>query len=137
MSGTSRPRSAKVFSIPGRPEEVVGVVVGQEDVLDVGQPDAAQQLALGALAAVDQDALAAAAHEQAGGRALDGRHRPGGAEEEDGEVHAAYLRGLGRAIIARAMAAERKRAARDAGVVRTWPFACEGRMPRDKVRDRL
>ena len=76
------------------------MVVGQEDVLDVGQPDAAQQLALRALAAVDQDAVAAAPHEHAGGRPLHGRHRAGGAEEEDGEVHVAYLRGRRREIIA-------------------------------------
>ena len=87
MSGTSRPRSANVFIIPGRPEEVVGVEVGQEDVLDVRQPDRAQQLALRALAAVDQHAVAAAPHQQAGRRALDGRHRAGRAEEQDGEVH--------------------------------------------------
>ena len=69
------------------------MVVRQEDVLDVGQPDAAQQLTLGALAAVDQDAVTAAPDERARGRPLHGRHRSGGAEEEDGEVHAPYIRG--------------------------------------------
>ena len=72
---------------PRQPEDVVGVEVRQEDALDVRQADGAQQLPLRALTAVEQDAVAAAAQEQPGRGALDGRHRAGRAEEEDGQVH--------------------------------------------------
>ena len=64
------------------------MVVGEEDGLHVGQPDRAQQLALGALAAVEEQAVAAAAHERGGQAAAGGRHRAGGAGEEEREVHA-------------------------------------------------
>jgi hypothetical protein len=44
---------------PHQAEPVVDVVVGEEDDVEVGQPDGAQELALGALAAVEQQPVAA------------------------------------------------------------------------------
>src|SRR5581483_6465280 len=50
---------------PGQAEEVIGVVVREEDLLEVGQADrGALQLALRALGAVEEQALAPAADEQ-------------------------------------------------------------------------
>ena len=40
-------RRSNVFSIPGRPSTVVGVEVGDEDVLELGQPDRAQRAGAG------------------------------------------------------------------------------------------
>ena len=46
---------------PGQPEVVVGVVVGEEDLAQVDQAERrAEQLALGALGAVEEQALAPA-----------------------------------------------------------------------------
>ena len=50
-----------------------------------------QELPLRALAAVDQQPLAAPAHERRRRPAPSGRHRAGGAEEDDIEIHAASL----------------------------------------------
>ena len=44
---------------------MVGVQVREEDGVDVGEPDGAQQLALRALAAVEQQTVAAAAQQHA------------------------------------------------------------------------
>ena len=69
--------------------------VGQEDLLQVDEPDVgAQQLALRALAAVEEQALAAAPHERGRRSAARGRHRAGGAEKDDVEIHAASLGAL-------------------------------------------
>ena len=74
---------------PRQAEEVVGVEVGQEDVLEVGQADdRALELPLRALGAVEEELLAAAPHEERRRSALCGRHRGRGAEEEKVEVHA-------------------------------------------------
>ena len=90
LDGT-RPRSAKVFSIPGS-LVVIGVVVREEDLAQVDQPDRrAQQLAL-FLAAVEQQAVAPATHEDRARRAVRGRHRAGSAEEDEIEVHAGRVR---------------------------------------------
>ena len=59
----------------GQPEPVVGVEVGDEDVVEVGEADRAQELALGPFAAVEQQPLAAAAHEQRGQAASRARDR--------------------------------------------------------------
>ena len=67
---------------------MVGVVVGEEDGLHVGEADGAQQLALGSLAAVEEQAVAAAAQQRGGQTAASGRHRARGAGEEEREVHA-------------------------------------------------
>ena len=56
----------------GDAQHVVGVVVGEEDFCE-GEPDpVAHHLALGALAAVEEDRLAFALHGQAGDVAVDG-----------------------------------------------------------------
>ena len=73
---------------PGQAQPVVGVVMGEEDGLHVGQPDGAQQLALGPLAAVEEQPVAAAAQQRRGQAATGGRHRARGAGEEEREVHA-------------------------------------------------
>ena len=74
---------------PGQAEVVVGVVVRQEDLAQLDQPDIrAQELPLRALGAVEEQALAAAAQQQRGRRPLCGRHRPGGSEKDEVEVHA-------------------------------------------------
>src|SRR5207244_6323935 len=77
---------------PRQPEVVVGVEVREEDLLQLDQADRGQeQLALRALAAVEQEALAAAAQEQRGRGAVSRRHRPGRAEEREVEVHSASI----------------------------------------------
>jgi hypothetical protein len=64
------------------------VTVRDEDVVDVDEADAgAQELALRALAAVDEDAVAAAPDEMSGRAAMGARRRAGGAEEEHAQVH--------------------------------------------------
>ena len=74
----------------GQPEIVVGVVVRQEDLPDVDQPHArAEELALRPLAAVEEEPLASSAQEQSRRRPLGGRHRAGGPEEDEIEVHRA------------------------------------------------
>ena len=80
---------------PRQAEEVVGVVVREEDLAQLDEADVgAQQLALRPLGAVEQEPLAAAAHERGRGRTLRGRHRARGAEEDDVEIHARILRGM-------------------------------------------
>jgi hypothetical protein len=77
----------------GQAEDVVGMAVGDQDVVDVDQSDSrAQELALRPLAAVHQDAVAASPHEVAGGAAMGARRRTGGAQEEDAHVHRAIVR---------------------------------------------
>ena len=72
---------------------MVGVEVREEDLAQLDQADRrAQQLPLRALAAVEQEPLAAAAHEERRRRPLRGRHRAGGAEEDDVEVHGPIVR---------------------------------------------
>ena len=58
-----------------------------EDRVELGQPDRAQQLLLGALAAVEQDPLAARAQQDRGQPAPRGGHGARGAGEEEREVH--------------------------------------------------
>ncbi len=72
-------------------EHVVGVEVGEVDLVDLDQPDRADELALGALAAVEQQPLAAAPHERGGQPAPRGRRGRGGAGEEHVEVHGAPI----------------------------------------------
>ena len=69
---------------------MIGVVVGQEDLAQLDQPDVrAQELPLRALGAVEEQPLAAAAQQQRGRRSLGGRHRAGRSEEDEVEIHAA------------------------------------------------
>ncbi len=51
---------------PGQAEHVVGVEVRDQDLLELDQADRAHQLALGALAAVHEQSVAAAPHERGG-----------------------------------------------------------------------
>ena len=82
------PTQSERLEHAGQPEVVVGVVVGQEDLAEVDQPERRpEQLALCALGAVEEQAFAAAADEQRGGRTIGRRHRAGRAEEDDVEVH--------------------------------------------------
>ena len=67
---------------------MVGVEVRQEHVGQVRQADhGAHQLALRPFGAVDQQPVAAATEQQRGRSAARGRRRPGGAKEDDVEVH--------------------------------------------------
>ena len=66
---------------------MVGVEVGQEHLGQLGQPDRLDELALRALAAVEQDAVAAAADQHRRQPAPRGRDRAGGAGKENREVH--------------------------------------------------
>ena len=68
-------------------EPVVGVEMGDEDLVQVEQADRADELALGALAAVEQDPVPPAPHEQGGQTTAGGRNRAGGADEKEREVH--------------------------------------------------
>ena len=70
---------------------MIGVVVGQEDGVHVGQPDRAQQLALRPLGAVEEQPLAAAPDEQSRRRALRRRHRSGRTEKHEVEIHGPIL----------------------------------------------
>jgi hypothetical protein len=70
---------------------VVGVEVGDEDGIEVGQADGAQQLALGAFATVEQQPLAAAADQHGRQAAPRARHRAGRTGEEDGQIHVATV----------------------------------------------
>jgi hypothetical protein len=69
---------------------VVGVVVREEDHPELEETDiAAQQLALGALGAVEEQAIASAADEGRCRGALGGRRGTGRPEEDDVEIHGA------------------------------------------------
>jgi hypothetical protein len=67
---------------------VVGVVVGEEDLAELEEADvAAQELPLRPLGTVDEQAVAAAAHEGSRWGALGGGCGTGRPEEDDVEVH--------------------------------------------------
>src|SRR5205823_9482584 len=73
-------------------EVVVGVEMRDEYLAQLDKPDRrAQELPLGALAAVEQQPLAPAPDEQRRRRPLGGRNRAGGAEEDEVEFHAESL----------------------------------------------
>ena len=68
------------------------MVVGQEDLVELHEPDRrAQELALRPLAAVEEQPLAPAPDEQRGRRPPRGRHRARGAEKDEVEIHAPSL----------------------------------------------
>ncbi len=101
---------------PRQAEVVVGVVVRDEHFAQLDQADGrAQQLPLRALAAVEQQALAAAPEQQRGRRPLGRRHRARGAEEDEVQIHGASLGGLG--VMPLAVARP------DYGSSSTWPGA--------------
>ena len=77
---------------PRQAEVVVGVVVRQEDLLEVDEPHvAAQELALRPLGTVDEEPLAAAPDERRGQRTTGRRHRARRPEEDDVELHGGRL----------------------------------------------
>ena len=70
------------------------MVVREEDLAELDQADVRpQQLALRALAAVEEQPVAAAPDEQRRRRALRGRHGAGSAEEDEVEIHTGSLGG--------------------------------------------
>ena len=84
---------------PRQPEPVVGVVVREEDGVEIGETDAAQQLALGPLAAVEQQPVTVEPREHGRQAAPGGGHRGARSGEEQLElVHLprAYRRSPGR-----------------------------------------
>jgi putative nucleotidyltransferase with HDIG domain len=81
---------------PGKAEVVVGVIVGDEDLGKLDQADrGAQELALGAFAAVEEHALAAPAYERARQAAFGRRNRARGAQKDEVEVHERSVSGGG------------------------------------------
>src|SRR5207253_9859196 len=77
---------------PRQAEDVVGVEMGDEHLLQLEQPDGgAQQLPLRALGAVEEELVAPATNEQRRRGPLRGRHRAGCAEEDEIEIHGPIL----------------------------------------------
>ena len=74
---------------PGQAKPVVGVEVGEKTSVRSASPTELTQLALRALAAVEQDAVGAAAKQHRGQPAPGGRDRAGGAGKEDRQIHRA------------------------------------------------
>ena len=71
---------------------MIGVVVREEDLLEVDEPDvAAQELALRPLGTVDEEPLAAAPDERRRQRSPRRRHRARRPEEDDVELHGGRL----------------------------------------------
>ena len=74
MIGTLAAAEREGLQHPRQAEDVIGVQVREEDVLEVDEPGVrAEQLALRPLAAVDEQPVAAAAEERRGGAARGGR----------------------------------------------------------------
>ena len=72
---------------PGQAQVVVGVEVGDVDLVDLDEPGRVDHLALGALPAVDQQPGASGADQHARGRPPRRGHGATGAEEDDREIH--------------------------------------------------
>ena len=78
----------------GQPEPVIGVVVGEEDRIQIDQPDRADELALGPLATVEEECVAVEPRDDRRQVSAPCGHRSGGPGEEDREgVHGSELRG--------------------------------------------
>ena len=86
------------------------------------RPTERTQLALRALAAVEQQPVAAAADQRGGQAAAGGGRRAGGAEEEDVEVHAAPYLGSGRDAASSSTSSKRAPPS-----TRASPIVCRGR----------
>jgi hypothetical protein len=71
----------------GKPEVMIGVEMGDVDVVDLDEPGGVDHLPLGALPRVDQDPAAAGADQHAGGGPPRRGHGATGAEKDDREVH--------------------------------------------------
>ena len=77
---------------PGQPQVVVRVVVREENLAQLDQPDVgAEQLPLRPLRAIEEQPLAPTPDQERRGRPLRRRHRAGRAEEDQIEVHARSL----------------------------------------------
>ena len=77
---------------PRKAEVVIGVEVGQEHLAQLDEPHvAAEELALSALGAVEEQALAPATDERRSRRALGRRRGAGRPEEDDVEIHGGGL----------------------------------------------
>ncbi len=86
--GHLAPAQRERLQHPRQAEVVVRVKVREEDLLEIDEPHvAAQELALRALRAVEQEPLPSPAHERGAQGALGGRHGAGRPEEDDVEVH--------------------------------------------------
>jgi hypothetical protein len=91
--GHLAPAEREGLQHPRQAEIMVGVVVRQEDVGELDEAHRrAEELALRALAAVEEDPVAAAADERPGEATSRRRHGPGGPEKDDVEVHGAKCR---------------------------------------------
>ena len=85
----------KPLEHPGQAQDVVGVEMRHEHLPELDQAHGGpQQLALRAFGAIEEEPLASPPHEQGGRSSLGRRHRAGGAEKDDVEIHGAIL-GLG------------------------------------------
>ena len=69
---------------------MIGVEMRDENALHVDQADRAKQLALCPFAAIEQQAIASAAHQQGRQASPGARHRTAGAQEEERQVHGGY-----------------------------------------------
>ena len=78
-----------------KPEVVIRVVVGEEDLLELDQADvAAQKLPLRSLGAVEEQPVSASPDERRGQGAPGSRCGPGRPEEDDVEIHAGRVYAL-------------------------------------------
>jgi len=77
---------------PRQPEVVVGVEVGDVDVVDLDQPGRVDHLPLGPLPRIDQDPATAGPDQHAGGSPPRRGHGAAGAEEDDREIHGPSVR---------------------------------------------
>ena len=78
----------------GQTEVVVGVVVREQHLAQLDEADSgAQELPLGAFAAIEEESLAAPPQHQARRSPTRCRHRPRGAEKGDLEIHRDDCRG--------------------------------------------
>jgi hypothetical protein len=89
------PAEGECLQHPGQAEVVICVVVRQEDLVQLDEADrGAQELALRAFPAVDEDAVAAAAEQRPRQAAPGGRDRTRGSEKDDVEIHGSSLGAL-------------------------------------------
>jgi len=66
---------------------MIGVKVGDEHAVQIGEANRTHELALGALAAVEQDSISAPPQQHGGQPAPRAGHRTGGAGEEHRHIH--------------------------------------------------
>jgi hypothetical protein len=86
--GHLAPSESEGLQHPGQAEVVICVVMRQKDLGELDEPDrGAQELALRALAAVEEDSLTSTAQQRAGEPAFRGRDGTRGSEEDEIEIH--------------------------------------------------